>query len=193
MPARGLRVTGGRLGGRRLRVPGRGVRPTSDRVRESLFARLGDLAGMDVLDLYAGSGVLGVEAFSRGAAAVVFVERSSRVLRVLRENLTELGLEGEARVVAADAPAAVRRLGGEGARFDLVLLDPPYAGDELARALTALAEAELGAAPGTVVVEHARRHPVPLVSGWVELDVRIYGDTQVTQLSPEDRGGRARP
>lgn len=144
---------------------------------------------MDVLDLYAGSGVLGVEAFSRGAASVVFVERSSRVVRVLRENLTALGLAVEARVVAADAPAAVRRLGGEGARFDLVLLDPPYGGEELARALGALAEAALVSTPGTVVVEHARRHPVPRVPGWVERDVRSYGETGVTQLSPEDRGG----
>ncbi len=191
MPARGLRVTGGRLGGRRLRAPGRGVRPSADRVRESLFARLGDLSGKRVLDLYAGSGALGVEAVSRGASAVVFVARSVPVVRVLRRNLSELGLDREVRVVAGDAPAAVRRLAAEGARFDLVLLDPPYAGDQLVRALTALAEADLVAAQGMVVAEHARRHPVPPVSGWVELDVRSYGDTQVTQLSPEDRGGRA--
>jgi 16S rRNA G966 N2-methylase RsmD len=113
------------------------------------------------------------------------------VVRVLRRNLSELGLDREVRVVAGDAPAAVRRLAAEGARFDLVLLDPPYAGDQLVRALTALAEADLVAAQGMVVAEHARRHPVPPVSGWVELDVRSYGDTQVTQLSPEDRGGRA--
>jgi 16S rRNA G966 N2-methylase RsmD len=113
------------------------------------------------------------------------------VVRVLRRNLAELGLGRGVRVVAGDAPAAVRRLAAEGARFDLVLLDPPYAGDQLVRALTALAEADLVAAQGMVVAEHARRHPVPPVSGWVELDVRSYGDTQVTQLSPEDRGGRA--
>merc|ERR1711969_265866 len=107
MAAGGLRVTGGRLGGRRFRAPGGGVRPTADRVRESLFARLGDLSGRQVLDLYAGSGALGLEAFSRGAAGVVFVERSPRVARVLRKNLVELGLEAEARVVAADASAAL--------------------------------------------------------------------------------------
>jgi len=191
MAAGGLRVTGGRLGGRRFRAPGGGVRPTADRVRESLFARLGDLSGRQVLDLYAGSGALGLEAFSRGAAGVVFVERSPRVARVLRKNLVELGLEAEARVVAADASAALKRLGAEGARFDLVLLDPPYTGDQLVRALTALAEAELVSARGMVVAEHARRHPVPDVPGWVERDVRSYGETRVTQFSPEDRGGRA--
>jgi len=190
MAAGGLRVTGGRLGGRRFRAPGGGVRPTADRVRESLFARLGDLSGKAVLDLYAGSGALGLEAVSRGAAAVVFVERSARIAGVLRRNLADLGVGAEVRVVAADASAAVRRLGAQGARFDLVLLDPPYAGDQIRRALTALAEAEVVAAQGMVVAEHARRHPVPEVSGWVELDARSYGETRMTQLSRDRRGGR---
>ena len=125
MGATGLRVTGGRLGGRRLRAPTRGARPTSDRVREALFARLGDLRGTTVLDLYAGSGVLGVEAASRGAGCIVFVERAAGCLATLRANLRAVGLDDSCRVLRADVPDAVRRLGRLGARFDLVLLDPP--------------------------------------------------------------------
>ena len=167
------------------------MRPTSDRVRESLFTRLGDLSGHAVLDLYAGSGALGVESFSRGAGSVVFVERSARIARVLRQNLAELGLEDRARLVTGDAVATVRRLAEEGARFDLVLLDPPYAEDHLVRVLEALGEAAVVAAGGAVVAEHARRHPVPSVPGWVERDARSYGETSVTQFSPEDPDGRA--
>jgi 16S rRNA (guanine966-N2)-methyltransferase len=159
------------------------VRPTSDRVREALFARLGDLAGTAVLDLYAGTGALGVEAASRGAERVVFVENAPHALRVLRANLEALGLAATTRVVAGDAAAAVRRLAREGLRFDLVLMDPPYAGGEAARGLAALAEADLLEEAGLVVVEHGRRHPLPSVAGLVTLDERRYGDTLVTRLA----------
>ncbi|MEE2679355.1 MAG: 16S rRNA (guanine(966)-N(2))-methyltransferase RsmD [Myxococcota bacterium] len=189
MAAGGLRVTGGELGGRRFRAPGSGVRPTADRVRESLFTRLGDLSGQAVLDLYAGSGALGVESFSRGAASVVFVERSPRIARILGENLSTLGLADRARLVTGDAVATVRKLGEEGARFDLVLLDPPYAGDQLVRSLRALREAAVVSEGGKVVAEHARRHPVPSVPGWVKRDARSYGETSVTQFSPEQPAG----
>lgn len=183
MAARGVRVTGGRLAGRRLRAPARGVRPTSDRVRESLFARLGDLGGTAVLDLYAGTGVLGVEALSRGAESLVCVEKAASTLAVLRANLAALGLADAVRVVAGDVSRAVRRLGAEGARFDLVLADPPYASDELRRALEALAEARVLAPHGVLVVEHGRRHPVPEVAGWKALEEWPYGDTRVTRLA----------
>ena len=189
MGTTGLRVTGGRLGGRRLRAPARGVRPTSDRVREALFARLGDLRGTTVLDLYAGSGALGVEAASRGAARVVFVERSAGCLAALRANLRAVGLEDVGRVVRGDAPAAIRRLGRLGARFDLVLLDPPYGRGEPERALAALCEAGVLAERAVVVVEHGRRHPVTPVTGLAPVDERRYGDTVITRLAP-DREGR---
>lgn len=105
-----MRVTGGQLAGRRLRgPPARGVRPTSDRVREALFASLGSLEDVAVLDLYAGTGALGIEALSRGAARAVFVERSALALDVLRANLRSLGLESVARVVRGDVDTVVRR------------------------------------------------------------------------------------
>ena len=183
MSPTGLRVTGGRLGGRRLRSPSGGVRPTSDRVREALFARLGELSGMLVLDLYAGTGVLGAEAISRGAEAVVYVERAPRCLAALRANLKALGIEAASRVIADDAPRAVRRLGRSGERFDLLLLDPPYAGDELRRALEAVTESGVLAEGAMVVVEHGKRHALPAVGGLVVLDARRYGDTVITRLT----------
>jgi len=182
-------VTGGELCGRRLLGPARGVRPTADRVRESLFARLGDLAGAAVLDLYAGTGVMGVEAVSRGAARVVFVERSPQVLATLRDNLAALSLDAEVEVLRGDACRWVRRLGEAGECFDLVLLDPPYESDELPKALAALAEAQVVAPQGTLVVEHRRRHPVTVASEWATLDEWSYGETQVTRLGPSGHRG----
>jgi 16S rRNA (guanine(966)-N(2))-methyltransferase RsmD len=188
MSVAGLRVTGGWLGGRRLRCPSGGLRPTSDRVREALFARLGELSGLAVLDLYAGTGALGVEAISRGADAVVYVERAPRCLAALRANLEALGLEAVSRVIADDAPRAVRRLGRRGERFDLLLLDPPYASDELARALRAVSESGVLAEGAMVVVEHGKRHALPAVAGLVVLDARRYGDTVITRLTAAEAG-----
>jgi 16S rRNA (guanine966-N2)-methyltransferase len=121
------RIISGQARGRRLSVPASGVRPTGDRAREGLFNSLGtllDLDGARVLDLYAGSGALGLEALSRGAAEVVLVENGPRVLPVLRANVAALGLPG-ARVVAGSVPSVVA--GAAFGTFDLVLADPPYA------------------------------------------------------------------
>jgi len=179
---RRLRVTGGRLSGRRFRVPPGEVRPTSDRVREALFGRLGDLDGVHVLDLYAGSGALGIEAISRGAAQATFVERNARTLGVLRENLVALGIDSIASLVTGDVPAAVRRLGRAEERFDLVLIDPPYASEEPARAFEALVGSAVLHRGAMVVLERDRRHPSPGVEGLSALDERRYGDTVVARF-----------
>jgi len=187
-----MRVTGGRLAGRRLRAAPPGTRPSSDRVRVALFARLGDLEGARVLDLYAGTGALGIEAISRGAQEVVFSEQAPRSLAVLRANLAALGVAPSARILAGDAVRAVQRLGREGAPFDLVLLDPPYAAGEVGRALEALVAARVLAPEALVVVESGRRHPVPDVAGLAPLDERRYGDTVITQFvaaRPDERAG----
>jgi len=176
-----LRVTGGELRGRRIRVPrSSAVRPTADRVREALFARLGDLEGVLALDLFGGSGALGIEALSRGAARVVFVERSAPVAAVLHANLVEIGLLGRAQVVRGDAAGVVRRLAAANTRFDLALLDPPYGEPETAnRALRALATSGILAPRATVVVEASRRHPPQPVEGLVVVDERRYGETVI--------------
>jgi 16S rRNA (guanine966-N2)-methyltransferase len=177
-----VRVTGGALGGRRLRVPRGGARPTSDRVREALFARL-ELLGTAVLDLYAGSGSLAIEAVSRGAESAVCIERAAGSLAALRENLQRLELRDRIRVVAGDAVASVRRLGRAGERFDLVLLDPPYASGQGGRALEALVASGV-LAPGAVVVyERGRGSEAPAVAGLALLDERRYGDTVLTRFA----------
>src|SRR3954467_3661847 len=135
------RLIAGAAGGRRLTVPPAGVRPTGDRAREALFNSLGSLLDVDgarVLDLYAGSGALGLEALSRGAAEVVLVESGPRVLPVLRANVAAVDLPG-ARVVAGSVPTGVA--GPAPAAFDLVLADPPYAvpAEEVLGVLRALA------------------------------------------------------
>jgi 16S rRNA (guanine966-N2)-methyltransferase len=119
-----VRIIAGEFGSRRLVVPpGRRIRPTGDRARESLFAALGDLTAARVLDLFAGSGALGLEALSRGAASCVFCERAPVALEALRANVDALGVADRVRIVPGDA---LRHLGSLGGGFDLVLLDPPY-------------------------------------------------------------------
>src|SRR5438445_6041525 len=123
-----MRVIAGRLGGRRLKAPrGRATRPTSDRVREAIFAMLADVEGARVLDLFAGTGALGIEALSRGAAHAVFVERDARALAALRENLAALELGPDAAEVRrVEALAALRSARSAKETYDLLFIDPPY-------------------------------------------------------------------
>jgi len=173
------RLIAGAAGGRRLKVPPSGVRPTGDRAREGLFNSLGsllDLDGARVLDLYAGTGALGLEALSRGAAEVVLVESGPRVLPVLRANLAAVGLPG-GRVVAGSVPTVVAARAP--APFDLVLADPPYATsvDEVLGVLRSLVEGQWLADGAVVVVERSAREerwdwPTPLAA----LRDRRYGE-----------------
>ncbi|HEX2484092.1 MAG TPA: 16S rRNA (guanine(966)-N(2))-methyltransferase RsmD [Myxococcota bacterium] len=185
-------MTGGTLAGRRLRAPrGAAVRPTSDRVRESVFARLPELAGARVLDLFAGTGALGIEALSRGAAEAVFVERAGPALACLEANLASLGLAERSRVLRGAVHGALARLARERARFDLVLVDPPYGAADTGPALRALADAGLLAPGGTLVFETSRRHPPERVPGLVIADERRYGDTVVARYACADAPGGA--
>ena len=184
-----MRVTGGELCGRRIRAPRAGVRPTADRVRESVFAALDDLEGMAVLDLYAGSGTLGIEALSRGALSVVFVEHAQRGVAVLRENLESLELSERASIYRADAQRCLRRLRRDGRRFDIVFADPPYDSKESWRVLAELASGDLLAAGARVVVEHARGSPLPPIRGLEHEEERRYGETVVTRLRRNTPGG----
>ncbi len=174
-----MRLTGGLDRGRRLFVPrGSRTRPTASRVREAIFNILGPPPG-PVLDLYAGSGALGLEALSRGAPAAVFVERDGNALSALRRNLREAGVEGRARVFAGDVRSALRKLAGGDERFSWVFLDPPYAKDT-AGVLAALSGALLTSC-AVVIVEHDGRHPPPDSVGCLFLtDRREYGDTELS-------------
>lgn len=179
-----MRVTGGAARGRRLASPRRpGVRPTGSRVREALFDILGArIRGAAVLDLFAGTGAIGVEALSRGADGAVFVERDRRAARLIETNLSRAGLTGAGRVLAMPADRAIERLEAAGDRFDLVFADPPYeAGVRealLRRAAGLMKEGAL------LVVEHATRAPVAApADGPLRTGRRYrYGDTTLTLL-----------
>jgi 16S rRNA (guanine966-N2)-methyltransferase len=174
-----VRVVAGRFGGRRLQAPpGRGTRPTSDRVREALFSMLGPLDGARVLDLFAGSGALGIEALSRGAARALLVERDPGAVGVIRANLEALGLASpEATVHAGPARAALRTASARGDTYDLVFLDPPYrSAPELGRELSAALEPLLSGG-GRVVSESDRRAPLRLTLPLTT--ERRYGDTLI--------------
>jgi 16S rRNA (guanine966-N2)-methyltransferase len=172
-------VIAGAYGGRRLEAPrGQATRPTADRVREALFSILGDVQQLEILDLFAGSGALGIEALSRGAARAVFVERAPRALDALRANLDALGIDRDrAEVRALDARAAARTARTRGETYDLVFLDPPYRqaagfGRALSESLAALL-----ASGGRIVGESDRRAPMNLALPVV--DERRYGDTLI--------------
>lgn len=188
------RVVAGTLGGRRLRVPrGRTTRPTTDRVREALFSTLGDrVVGAVVLDLYAGSGALGIEAASRGAAHITFVERDRRVARVLRENLSALGVR--ATVHVADVPRCVRDLEEvpPPAPFDVVLCDPPYQtpAEDVEAVLAALARSRHVARDAVLVVERDRHGQAlqPPSAALVVTATRSYGDTVLYYLQRGSTG-----
>ncbi len=189
-----MRVVGGELGGRPLRAPaGHGTRPTSDLVRGALFDALtsrlqgeGGLAGRAALDLFAGSGALGIEALSRGCSAAWFVEVDREALAVLRANLDALGVAGRARVLPhrVERVTAGREL--DGVRFDLVLADPPYASGA-GPVLRMLANSPPWLLPGALcALEHAAREELPPVSGTLHrMWQRAYGGTALSVYAAE--------
>jgi 16S rRNA (guanine966-N2)-methyltransferase len=178
-----MRVIAGTAKGRRLKTPsGLGTRPMTARAREALFSSLGQrVQGAAVLDLYAGSGSLGIEALSRGAASVTFVERSRQALEALRANLGATGFE--ATVVAGDAAAAISRLSGD---FDLVFVDPPFAMSST-EAGRVVAELVTVTSPGATVVVHRRagEAAMPVPVGMEALGDRRYGDSVLWLFSPQ--------
>ena len=176
------RVIAGEAGGRRLAVPdGRDTRPTSDRAREGLFATItsiaGPLDGARVLDLYAGSGAVGLEALSRGAGHVLLVEQGARAVRVIKENIEAIGLPGA--VLVADRVERALARGPDGDRYDIVFADPPYALADAAveRVLSLLAEGGWLAPGALVIVERATRSgPVSWPDGFTPDRDRRYGE-----------------
>ena len=172
-----MRVVAGRYGGRTLRAPrGRDIRPTADRVRESLFSILGDVEDVRVADLFAGSGALGIEALSRGAEHATFVERDQGAAGVLRFNLAALGIVEGVEVFEWDALRWLETVAGR-LEFDVVFLDPPYSSaPALGARLTELVPAILSP-NATIVTESDKR--APLVLDLPLDDERVYGDTRI--------------
>ena len=175
-----MRVIAGTRKGHTLVAPrGTDTRPTSDRVREALFSTLGSVEGDRVLDLFAGSGALGIEALSRGAAHATFVDAGRPAGAAIRDNLRELGLEARATVIPADAVATAARHQGA-APWRLVFVDPPYRSDLATRAVLALPSERL-AEDAVIVIEHDRRSAPPETLGsLLRTDQRRYGDTLIS-------------
>jgi len=162
------------------------TRPTSDRVREALFSILGDVVGADVLDLYAGTGALGIEALSRGATHATFVECGAPALRALRRNVTALDLDDATTIFPWRVERALSSSPWESRRFDLVFVDPPYAemrGGVFAKGLAKAVAQGFPAAlkPGArMVLEHASSDAPPAISGVAVERTRTYGDTSLS-------------
>jgi 16S rRNA (guanine966-N2)-methyltransferase len=182
-PSAHLRVGGGEVGGRRLSAP-RGIRPTQGLVREAIFNLVAPVvADATVLDLFAGSGALGIEALSRGAATATFVDQDEQAARVVRRNLETLGLSGRGRAVRAEVTRWLTVNPEEVRRASLVLLDPPYNDAVLEHALALLDS--LAAAGATVVAERFHRQPLPELRRLRPARERRYGDTGVSVLVAE--------
>ena len=186
-----MRVTGGQLRGRVIRAPrGSHTRPTSERVREALFSILGPPPDNGrVLDLFAGSGALGIESLSRGAASAVFVEQAGNVHRNLKQTLHELDLEAQSVVVRANVlswiPMCETRTPNHSSStfgpFHWVFADPPYQGDLADRTLALVAKSGLLTSDGILILEHDRRNSLETKhDSLVRTDQRSYGDTRLS-------------
>lgn len=174
------RVIAGEAGGIPLKAPpGEGTRPTTDRTKESVFNMIqADLPGSLVLDLFAGSGALGIEALSRGAAQAVFVEANRPACLLIRENLQKTRLADRATVLCQDVLQAVTQLAGEGRHFHLVFMDAPYQRDFVHKTLLLLDENDIMMHDGMAVVEHHREESPPERVGELRLERRrTYGET----------------
>lgn len=177
-----MRIVAGTAKGRALTAPkpsSRHIRPTADRVRETLFNILGQwLDGESVLDLYAGTGALGLEALSRGAGRAVLVDQDKEALSLCRTNTDHLGFADKVEILALPVARAVETLGKKGAKFELIFADPPYAARVVEAVLEQVARAGLLAPGGTVIVEHDKREAAPEShEGFTRVDERRFGDT----------------
>lgn len=177
-----IRIVAGTKRGHWLRVPaGRRVRPTSEMVRGAIFNVLGPVSGLRILDLFAGSGALGLEALSRGASHCVFVESDPAVAERLRDNVAKLQLTDSSQVLVSDYRSAVAGLVRRGERFDLLFVDPPYRMLGEVEAVLSLCISSLLSADGLVVIEGSKS-----LSATFGLEVvfdRVYSDTRVTIVS----------
>jgi len=183
-----MRITGGHLGGRKLAAPGDNrVRPTSDKVRQAIFNILRhqdygfSLEGARAADLFAGTGALGIEALSQGAAFCLFIEDAAESRALIQRNIEDLGLTGVTKIFRRDATQLGKMAPASGGPFDLVFLDPPYRKDLIAPALTSLREGGWLAENALLVAEIAEDETLA-IENFEMLDDRVYGETRVTFL-----------
>jgi 16S rRNA (guanine(966)-N(2))-methyltransferase RsmD len=180
-----LRIIGGACRGRRLYTPkGLRIRPTSDRVKESIFniiaATLGSLEGLAVLDIFAGTGNLGIEALSRGAVKGTFVDNHQESVLLVKRNLELTGLADRSEVLRQDAVAALKGLAEAGDRFGIVFMDPPYHSESLTKVLDFISDSRIIDRDSLVIAEFSPRDELDTIYGGLQqVDRRTYGDTAV--------------
>jgi 16S rRNA (guanine966-N2)-methyltransferase len=178
-----MRIIAGSAKGRRLQsVPGRTTRPTSDRVKESLFSIIGPFwEDGEVLDLFAGTGALGIEALSRGMKQAVFIDQDTKALQVIRENLRLSGFNTQAEVYRQDAAKALQILAKQGRAFDLIFLDPPYHLPLIPGLIERIEQGNLLRSGGILVAEHASERELPSTFHTItQFRHAVYGDTALS-------------
>jgi 16S rRNA (guanine966-N2)-methyltransferase len=182
-----MRIISGTSKGKRLATPkGRALRPTSDRVKESIFNILGGgVVGKVVLDLFAGTGNLGIEALSRGAKRVIFVERGKEATRLISGNLSRCGMVMVSEIIPKDVIRAIGVLHQRGETFDLIFMDPPYEKGLIEKTLWKLQSHRIYHDDSILIIEHDRREPLPLeLDGWNLMRQKKIGDTLISFLLP---------
>ena len=185
-----MRVIAGMAKGIRLKAPeGLTVRPTADRVKEALFSILTPrISSALFLDLYAGSGAIGIEALSRGARFCIFVEHQKNNLTIIKENLIKTKLEQNTRLIMADADKAMRRLAVENIKADLVFLDPPYSYTDISTVVCSIISHQIINHNGLIIVEHASNNQ-QWAEDFTETRQKRYGDTSLTFITPNREYG----
>ncbi len=183
-----MRIIAGSAKGRRLKTrDGEDTRPTTDRAREALFAMLQfEIADVRFLDLFAGSGAVGIEALSRGAASAAFVEHDRAAVRCIRENLAVTGFDRQSRLYQQDVLTAVRTFGTDGERFDIIFLDPPYNKGLEQPVVEEIVRSEVLESGGLLVVESSSKTQIMVPEGLLEEKVRDYKITRFTFLRNAD-------
>ncbi len=172
-----MRIIAGKYKNRMLVGP-KEIRPTQDSVKKSLFDILGDMAGISFMDLYAGSGAIGIEALSRGVGRVCLVESDRGCIRDISANLKKLNIGQECRVVELDVIEAIKKIHAKGEKFDIIFLDPPYYKEEAKKALQTIGAYDILAPCGWIIVQHHKKDPVSSEEGSFAMFRRAkYGDT----------------
>lgn len=180
-----MRVISGQAKGHRLVAPSSArVRPALDKIKGAIFNILFDVSGKRALDLFAGSGAIGIEALSRGASEAVFVEEWDKAVESIERNLAHTKLKERAAIMRMPVERAIKRLARDGRAFDLIFVDPPYEKGLVVPTLEMIAGSGIAAPGAIVVVEHHPKEPVEGASGLALTDSRKYGQTQVSFLRP---------
>ena len=185
-----MRIIGGDAKGRRIYSPKKSkIRPTSDGIKESLFNILQAVSGKAFLDLFAGCGNVGLEALSRGAANVVFVEKNPVMVNAIKRNLLELGIKNKYQILETEAAKGIKKLQRKGEQFDFLFADPPYEKGFIREIFQYLGEGEMISSDGVAIFQHSVREDIPgtMTGTFMLTDQRRYGDTRISFFKRMER------